>query len=183
MPRPRPRRGASSWTAPRFQLSKEAWADLVWELGYTETSDKVPANFIDTINEVERWVGFYPGAVEATKTAQRAAVVKGRPKNDPLMTLIGKLRLVFAHEYVGGESKREPKRGSLPLSQREECERAFVKCALEAAGIECIDDVRRYFDQPGAALPSDRARMINKIARAVNKKRAAEVVRVTNTKR
>ena len=170
MPRPKPRTGASSWTAPRLQLSKDAWAELVRCLGYTKNADKVPVTFADTINDVERWLGFYPGAVEATMTAPRAGVVRGRPRKEPLMTLIGKLRYVFARDYVGGESKRQPKRGSLPLSGKEKSERLFVEIALDAAGIRCVEDVRRHFDQPSAALPSERMRVMKRISGEVIKK-------------
>jgi hypothetical protein len=125
--------------------------------------------------EVEKWLGFYSGAVIATKTAPRASIKRGRPRGDPRMKVIDELRRIFLRFYAGGDANRYSYGSVRPLSARESDEAEFVALALDAAGIPHLRDIRRHFTAPGAATlyRGDREAQIEKLVVKVRQMRKA----------
>jgi len=127
------------------------------------------------IAQVEKWLGFYRGAVDATANAPRMFVKRGRPTSHPLKKVILELRRVFQKFYSGKGSADRTIRGAITShSWREAEEIEFIGLALNAASIPrpqrrsptkslasiwmakstqwTRPEVRRYLKEPGLAL-------------------------------
>jgi hypothetical protein len=94
---------------------------------------------------------------------------RGQPKRLASKKVIGELRRIFESYYIAGESERNTSGACDPLSEKEADEVEFLKTALADANIPCPDNIRRYFDDPEVALPTERNQVIKKIAQKVQK--------------
>ncbi len=237
MPRPKPKRGASAWRSRPHILSDTAKEELVNLLGFDCKLSNAPDQAVKALRKIEKWLGFYPGAVVALKNAPTAAdyretlmpigksaraldsdlrdmhswirnslaackvdvekleialnalvnatesILKekanvdsrGRPQQEALKKVIGELRKIFVLYYCGNARTDQQKTGSIKLlSERENDEVEFIKIALEDASIQYLDDIRRYFDEPEVALPEERDRVMDKLARRSYQRRIKE---------
>jgi hypothetical protein len=175
MPKPKPREGSPTWSAPPHSLNQKQRLKLAESLGF-DCYPKVPDLAQKALREVEKGLGFYPGAVAATTFAPRASIKRGRPTSDPRTQVIDELRRIFKRFYAAENSARKPRRGARSdLSDREWNEAEFVATALDAAGIPHLDDIRRHFTAPGAALlyKGDREAQMKKLVAKVRQARKA----------
>jgi hypothetical protein len=90
---------------------------------------------------------------------------RGRPKGETLRIVVGQLRRIFARYYRGGNSLRSTRGAINPLSEREYDEQEFIEIALKDANIPCPQNIRSLFDEPRVALPHERNKVLEKIAR------------------
>ncbi len=238
------------WSAHPHTLSESTKAELVDLLGLDNGSDLIRAN--KALREIERWLGFYQGAVQAhakvPKPADYRAILspiqtlasgmvnklgglhpwmrdalevrgvnvtsleealtklrvaasstidvvgsgesRGKPKDIAARVVIGKLRRVFVQYYARGDSSRRTtvlkpltSGAAKPLSEPEGEEVDFLKEALKDAKIPYPRAIRRLFDEPDAALPSERQEVIEKIARKVRRARQAQSRKTTKRHR
>jgi hypothetical protein len=90
---------------------------------------------------------------------------RGRPKDQALRQVVGELRRIFMRYHRGANLQRSIKGAVTPLSERENEEVEFVEIALDEANIDHPQNLRSLFDEPGAALPHERNKVIKKLVR------------------
>ncbi len=73
MPRPRLKRGSPAWSARPHVLSESAEKELAGLLGLDDPSAPDSKRASEALREIERWLGFYPGAVQAHVKVPRSA--------------------------------------------------------------------------------------------------------------
>jgi hypothetical protein len=98
---------------------------------------------------------------------------KGARKSTALKKTVLELRLAFQKGYRGENSPREKQGAFETLSPREQSERAFVEVALRDARLipKSYTGLAAFFHDPECALPSERAKTIERIAKKAQRKK------------
>lgn len=138
----------------------------------------------EALEKVANLLGLYVAIDKSLKDAPKR---RGRPKNEVRNQLVGKLRRIY-RQYYAGEARNVRGRvgGRILLSENENAEDEFVETSLRAAGISfprrrSRANIRALYNEPGAWVPgslklgseivSERDRVIQNIARKIEKKR------------
>lgn len=197
MPRPPKRSGASTWAARPYKLGPRTRKILAQLNLANSRAHIHALRAERVLNKVELLLGAYPGAVKTITNSPRQSIPLGRPGREAFLWLVGELRRVYwsvrsdveenfmaaaaedearsATErlYPGGARLQSPAHATearfVVLSRPEADEAKFVTAALEAARpkIHFSHPVRRYFVQPGGALPHDREKVLARLFRKV----------------
>lgn len=104
MPTPPPKTGSANWTAPHHRLSDDTRQELISFLGLDPTvrpDELGVANH--ALAEVEKWLGFYPGADTAHKNAPKASDFVRSLSSAEKLALKLQRNLNDSHQWIRSE--------------------------------------------------------------------------------
>lgn len=128
------------------------------------------------IHEVERALAILVDVSAAVTRDMAGKSSKGARKQNALTEVIRRLRRTFRDYYQGKRTERNRQGAFESLAQWEKDELAFVDTALLAARLvrKGHYDLPRLFRDPRCALPEERAKVVERIARKVHSSSARE---------
>ncbi len=109
MPTPPPKTGAANWTAQHHRLSEGTRQELISLLGLDPSAEPKDIEIANhALAEVEKWLGFYPGAENTLKGTPKASDFVRSLSSIEIDTLELLRNLKDSHQWIRDELIRTP---------------------------------------------------------------------------